>query len=668
MRFRRTYFLILVFILPGWCAAQTPTTVRTISNMQSPLQNQTQTQSQSAGLPIPNDTTNRHFDPTDSPDSASVSYSYQNVDAAYWLHPVALPIAKIQDYTKLQRSPETFADLGNSGSAYKPTFFYFPEFSNFNFGIHSFDAYRLLPDSLRYFHAQKPYTELDFMMGRAKELKLNLIHSQHVYKGLSLGVQARFTSSPGLYLQQMSNYRGVAFNGSYHTPNKRYGLLAHYLNDRFYAQENGGIIYDSVFTDNTESNRKAILVNLNDAQNKNRTASVFLQQYFNLRKPQPVVSDSIHPVSRTRFDFGRLVHTFQYQRETWSYFDNQIPQNFYPNIYSDSLKTADSLSWMQVSNTLVYTNIVPDTASRQFPFQYSFGITYQYHKLYFTDDSTATSTNFTQIYPFATLKGVIGRKTFFTATGKLSLSDYTAGDFNLSGNFYQFFGDKNNGKISLTASMGQNNPAYYYKYYYSNSFRWDRELSTQPYQTLQFGVEFKGYQATVRLQRISNYTYFNSSIEPTQYEDPCSVAGASFSKVFNWRNWKLDASLSWQQSSNDTVISLPDFAAKTAVSYNVPMFQGALHIQFGVALSYNTAYYADAYMPALRAFYSQQELKTGNYPYLDVFANLRIKRARLFLKYQHLNSWFGNYNYFMVPHYPGADAAFKFGVNWVFYD
>ena len=60
--------------------------------------------------------------------------------------------------------------------------------------------------------------------------------------------------------------------------------------------------------------------------------------------------------------------------------------------------------------------------------------------------------------------------------------------------------------------------------------------------------------------------------------------------------------------------------------------------------------------------------KAANYPYLDAFVNIRIKRARLFLKLEHANSYFMGYNYFMIPHYPMADMALKFGVSWKFYD
>jgi hypothetical protein len=53
---------------------------------------------------------------------------------------------------------------------------------------------------------------------------------------------------------------------------------------------------------------------------------------------------------------------------------------------------------------------------------------------------------------------------------------------------------------------------------------------------------------------------------------------------------------------------------------------------------------------------------------MDVFLNVKIQRATLFVKYSHFNAAFMERNYFMVPNYPMQDAAFKFGVNWRFFD
>lgn len=67
-------------------------------------------------------------------------------------------------------------------------------------------------------------------------------------------------------------------------------------------------------------------------------------------------------------------------------------------------------------------------------------------------------------------------------------------------------------------------------------------------------------------------------------------------------------------------------------------------------------------------FYSQRTEKTGGYPKFDIFLDFRIKRATLFLKYEHLNYYVTNGNYFSALDYPINPAMFKFGLKWNFFD
>lgn len=83
---------------------------------------------------------------------------------------------------------------------------------------------------------------------------------------------------------------------------------------------------------------------------------------------------------------------------------------------------------------------------------------------------------------------------------------------------------------------------------------------------------------------------------------------------------------------------------------------------------YNSAFYGDAYMPALRSYYLQRQTETGDYPYMDAFVNVRVKRARMYLIAKHVNSGLMGYNYIQVPGYPMPDRGIHFGVSWQFYD
>ena len=105
-----------------------------------------------------------------------------------------------------------------------------------------------------------------------------------------------------------------------------------------------------------------------------------------------------------------------------------------------------------------------------------------------------------------------------------------------------------------------------------------------------------------------------------------------------------------------------------SIYYTAVLFHGAATAQPGLSFFYNTLYNGNSYMPATRSFYLQDNKEIGNYLYMDVFLNVKIQRARLFIMYSNFGSFFLGRTYYTVPNYPMQDAAFKFGVSWRFYD
>jgi hypothetical protein len=601
-----------------------------------------------------------------SPDSAFVRYFYPDTDGSYELNKVSnATLYHFQDYDAIQKSKTLYANLGNTGSASSPLTFYFNTNPSFDIWLKSFSPYELTFDSSKFYISDSPYTRLSYVMGSAKEQRLEVIHSQQVRKGFTLGLNARFANAPGIYERQRTFYTGVTANASYFTPGKRYGVIATYLNDRFSVYENGGLKYDSVFTDNVEDKRKAILINYDDAMNRHKTGGFMFQHYFNLQKSQIKEVDSLgQPIKSRRFDAGRFVHTFRYYRNSAAYEDFTNDTLYLPSSILISSLTYDTSAVVHFENSFVYSNIEPDTTSKVFPLQYAFGIK-QMHDKVFNDTASRV---FTHLMPFGTLRGIIAGKTFFTANGRIFLGDYNNGDFDLSGEFYQFIGKKNEYRLWLSASNGLIHPDYYFQHYVSGEYSWDNDLKSQGYQSGTAGLDIKGFRLSATITRISNYVYLNKESQPDQLSDGIGVLSFNVNKDFRLGHWMIGGFGTWQQATNESVLSLPSISARLTICYNIDLFKNVLKTETGIDLRYNTSYYANAYNPVLRSFYLQDQEKFGNYPYGDVFVNFKVKRARIFIKYQHANARLLGYKYIMVPGYPQADASLKFGVSWVFFD
>jgi hypothetical protein len=67
-------------------------------------------------------------------------------------------------------------------------------------------------------------------------------------------------------------------------------------------------------------------------------------------------------------------------------------------------------------------------------------------------------------------------------------------------------------------------------------------------------------------------------------------------------------------------------------------------------------------------FYVQQTEQIGDYPWMELFADLKIKRTRFYVKYSNVGKMFLKGGYFRSPHYPEQPALLGFGVSWTFYD
>ena len=137
--------------------------------------------------------------------------------------------------------------------------------------------------------------------------------------------------------------------------------------------------------------------------------------------------------------------------------------------------------------------------------------------------------------------------------------------------------------------------------------------------------------------------------------------------------WKFHSinKIAFQQVHPD-VLSLPALAVSSSNYiehvFNFKSTEGKLKTIIGFDLFYNTSYYANAYMPSMAIFYQQQEKQLGNYPYVDVFLNVRLKRVRFFMNYEHINSGWLEKNFFTTLHYPMDQRYLKIGISWTFYD
>ena len=211
--------------------------------------------------------------------------------------------------------------------------------------------------------------------------------------------------------------------------------------------------------------------------------------------------------------------------------------------------------------------------------------------------------------------------------------------------------------------------------YYSNNFYWNNNFQQQGALNGRLYYRMSKYQFEIGggLFRNTNYVYFNGTQMIQDNRANQGVMGY-IQKDFRFKHVLFQNKITFQYVfNNDSVITLPNWFSAHSLSYQNSVFNNALKYQIGIDVYYNSAYYANAYAPSLGQFYVQNQTKIGNYPYLDVFLNLKISRARIFIKYENIDAFLGEFQnsyfrYYYAPHYPWNDGALKMGVLWRFFD
>ena len=127
-------------------------------------------------------------------DSTIVFFFYNDFEKFGHLntHAYDTTLTGFQNYDALTKQGRFFENLGNIGSNYNSLIPY-PSMkpSGWDFGIHTFDQYLYLNDSVKYYKVFKTFTEVSYFQGPKKENTFHAIFSRNLYKSLNLGFDFR---------------------------------------------------------------------------------------------------------------------------------------------------------------------------------------------------------------------------------------------------------------------------------------------------------------------------------------------------------------------------------------------------------------------------------------------------------------------------------------------
>lgn len=565
-------------------------------------------------------------------------------------------------------------------------------------------------DQMIFTNSNIPYTNLSYWPTGNKitgEDRFKAYFSMNMNRRFAFGFNFDYQYGRGYYANQATSNFNAAVFASY--MGKHYQMHAAYNNFYFKQNENGGITDDEYITNpekkaeggkSYESNN--IPVRLEASSNRNHNMSIFLTHRYRLgftrevielvdrpqergsaRKQVELEENDTLPVVVPKDTIRReelvpvtsFIHTFKLERSRHS-FNSQDLDSLPPALINPKL-TADSTVRFSIKN--VFGIALLEGFNKYAKAGLTAYISHQYNRytLMNPDASLLNPQNLKyseqEVYIGGELAKREGSLLHYNINGEFGLLDIAKGQFKLDGtadvNLKLF---KDTVRVKAHAYIRNTLPSFYMRHYISNHYQWDNDFDKEFRVRIEGEIDFPltGTNLKAGIETIKHYTYLDGDALPQQTDGSVKVANATLTQNFHFGIFHLDNEITWQKSSSD-VLPLPTWSLYHNFYILTKVAKKVLNVQLGADVRYFSEYYAPAYAPGLQQFHIQNEadrIKIGNYPVVNVYANLQLKRTRFFVMLYHVNEGMGSRRYFYAPHYPMNQRLLKFGVSWNFYD
>lgn len=519
---------------------------------------------------------------------------------------------------------------------------------------------RFTRNKIEYLQTKGPYANLMGIAGSRTYQVFNL-HFTNTFKNkLNINLKFNRNSSKGFYRNQQTFTNNFYTSLNYTAKNKRSGFYAYVLANTNKHFENGGLLSDTLSTNNVLQLKEVLQVRNSTANRKNSNMDAMINPWFRLNKGgDSVAKHFLQFKTSAGFDILKFK-------------DAAINRSNYLIFYFDTLKTRDSIAYLTLHNTTSY-----DFISKNNNLKFSIGYKNEINKVYQLQDSlffndivevrvsnskavfTNDSLKFKKIYLENNFYG--GYVFFGTNTGNYKLED----------NFEINFLGKWQHKLALDLLAEQRQADYIFNNWISNHYQWwnNGYLPTTTFKANFNYSNAKHFGANVFVENRNNYLYFDNVALPMQYNKAITNLGINlFASKTLLKHIGISINQTIQQTSNSVYVRLPQSVSTAKLFYTGVLAKGNLQLKTGLQVDIFSKFYPYKYSPATQVFYLQENTETGFYPYTTAYINARIKPVNFFIKLENVLQGFVGKDYFFVPGYYQPDRAFRFGLAWQFFD
>lgn len=471
--------------------------------------------------------------------------------------------------------------------------------------------------------------------------------------------------------------------------------------------ENGGITDDRYITNpldmaegKKEYNSYDIPTNLSQIWNHNTSYHAFLTHRYNLGFHREVTDSTLADSIKTKMEFvpvTSFIHTLQVDLNGRKYisYDDANNQKFFRNNFlgNDSI---DKTRRTSIKNTIGIS--LREGFNKWAKAGLTAFMSHEYRNFTLTDTTNVPGERILKHHKenILSVGGELSKKQgkllHYNILGEVAIAGEDAGQFNIEGNGdlnVRLLGDTV--RLEAHAFIKNQNPVFYFRHFHSKHYWWDNnDLSKIMRTRVEGKLEIEKWGTTLRAgaENIKNYTYLANSSEAikneegavtgyknnasvNQYSGNIQVLSAMLQQKFKLGILHFNGEIAYQKSSEQDLLPLPELSMYGNLYLKTGLAKKVLQLELGADVRYFTKYYAPDYTPVIGQFYVQNpenRIKIGSYPIVNVYANLHLKRTRLFVMMYHVNQGSGNARSFLAPHYPINPRMIKFGLSWNFFD
>ena len=518
-------------------------------------------------------------------------------------------------------------------------------------------------EDVDYYDMPTPFTELMYRSVFEQGQLLDALYSVNTNRQFNFTISRKGLRSLGNYQHFLTSTSNFRFSTNYNSKDKRYKLRTHYVSQKLFAEQNGGIRDEDImdFENGTDQflDRSVFDPYFENADNELSGRRYYIDNSYNLSNQ----NDSIKTNSLV------IGNTISYEKRYYKF--NQSSANEY---FGDSynLSLIDDKSRLR---SFLF-KIGADYKTKKLG---DFGVSLEYnnHKYNFGNIDSLNISGFSNSIKY---DGMIFSGSYSKNSDKFKIKGNFSSSIadNISGNSLSGSLDYNlNEDINIKGniSLSSHQPNYNFSLFKSNYISYNWENNFENIENREFNIEFKSnkyFNLRLDYLDINNYAYFTKDdlnvVKPFQDLDNINIIKLRVSREFSINKFFFDNQIQYQKVSNGTgVINLPELIARNSIYFSSHLLDKAVFLQTGFSFSYFSKYYMNSYDPLLSEFYVQNSKKIGGFPLMDFFVNAKIQQTRLYFKLEHFNSSFTGYNFYSAPNYPYRDFSFRFGLVWNFF-